>query len=45
MGDCEIPINIKVRKNELLKYCEKLKAITVEFSEIEASMSITQSES
>jgi hypothetical protein len=45
MGDCEIPINIKVRKNELLKYCEKLKAISVEFSEIEASMSITQSES
>jgi len=27
MGDCEIPVNLKVRKNELLKYSDKLQSI------------------
>lgn len=34
MGECEIPVNIAVRKNELLTYEEKLERILEEFTDL-----------
>tara|TARA_B110000285_G_scaffold216276_1_gene263426 strand:- start:2047 stop:2289 length:243 start_codon:yes stop_codon:yes gene_type:complete len=34
MGECELPVNIAVRKNELQSYEEKLERISEEFSDL-----------
>lgn len=37
MGDCQIPVNIKVRENQVNQLSQRLQVITNEFNELKAA--------